>query len=87
MDNNLNKTDSPPPSTQKGKNFGTQFGLAMELPFVLVGAIVVGGGLGYLLDRWLHTKLIFMLVFGGLGFFAGLREILRRLPADGDGKG
>ena len=86
MDNNPNKTDSPPPSAQKVKNFGTQFGLAMELPFVLVGAIVVGGGLGYLLDRRLHTKLIFMLVFGGLGFFAGLREILRRLSADGDGK-
>ena len=87
MDNNSKQTDTPPSSAGKGKGFSTQFGLAMELPFVLVGAIVVGGGLGYLLDRWLHTKLIFMLVFGGLGFFAGLREILRRLPANGDGKG
>ena len=80
MDNNPNKTDSPPPSVQKGKGFSAQFGLAMELPFVFVAAVGLGGALGYFLDHWLHTKLIFMFVFGGLGFFAGLREILRRLP-------
>jgi F0F1-type ATP synthase assembly protein I len=36
--------------------------------------------LGYFLDRWLHTKPWLMLVFGGLGFFGGVRDILRRLP-------
>lgn len=80
MDNNSKKTDSPPSSPQKGKGFSTQFGLAMELPFVLFGAIAVGGLVGYFLDHWLHTKFIFLFIFGGLGFFAGLREILRRLP-------
>jgi F0F1-type ATP synthase assembly protein I len=87
LDNNPNKSDSPPPSERKPNNFTTQFGLAMELPFVLAGATIVGGLLGYFLDHWLHTKLIFTLVFGGLGFFAGLRDVLRRLPASGDGKG
>ena len=52
----------------------------MELPFVFVAAVGLGGAVGYFLDHWLHTKVIFLLVFGGLGFFAGLREILRRLP-------
>jgi F0F1-type ATP synthase assembly protein I len=52
----------------------------MELPFVFVAAVGLGGVIGYFLDHWLHTKVIFLLVFGGLGFFAGLREILRRLP-------
>lgn len=52
----------------------------MELPFVFVAAVGLGGTIGYFLDHWLHTKVIFLLVFGGLGFFAGLREILRRLP-------
>ena len=80
MGNNSNKTDSLPPAAQKGKGFGTQFGMAMELPFVLFGAIAVGGLLGYFLDHWLHTKFIFLFIFGGLGFFAGLRDILRRLP-------
>ena len=61
--------------------------MAMELPFVLFGAIAIGGLLGYFLDHWLHTKFIFLFIFGGLGFFAGLRDVLRRLPANGDGKG
>jgi F0F1-type ATP synthase assembly protein I len=80
LDNHPNKTDTPPPSAQKGKGIGTQFGMAMELPFVLFGAIAVGGLLGYFLDHWLHTKFIFLFLFGGLGFFAGLRDVLRRLP-------
>jgi ATP synthase protein I len=80
LDDNPNKTDSAPSSAQKGKGSNTQFAMAMELPFVFVAAVVIGGGLGYLIDHWLHTKFIFMFVFGGLGFFAGLREILRRLP-------
>ncbi|HEY6385816.1 MAG TPA: AtpZ/AtpI family protein [Candidatus Acidoferrum sp.] len=80
MDDNPNKTDSAPTSAKKGKGLGTQFGLAMELPFVFVAAVVIGGGLGYFIDHWLHTKFIFMFVLGGLGFFAGLHEILRRLP-------
>jgi ATP synthase protein I len=80
LDNKPDKTDSTPPAAQKGKGFGTQFGMAMELPFVLFGAIAIGGLLGYFLDRWLHTKFLFLFIFGGLGFFAGLRDILRRLP-------
>ena len=56
-----------------------QVALAMDLPILLVAAIFGGGFLGYLLDRWLHTAPIFMLVLGGLGFFAGVREILLRL--------
>ena len=59
----------------------------MELPFVLAGAVAIGGLLGYFLDHWLHTKILFTLILGGLGLFAGVRDVLRRLPADGDGKG
>jgi len=56
--------------------------MALELPFVLVSAIVVGGFFGYLLDRWLHTKPVFMLVLGGVGFYAGVRDVLRRVARD-----
>jgi ATP synthase protein I len=52
--------------------------MALELPFVLVSAIVVGGGFGYFLDRWLHTKPVFLLILGGVGFYAGVRDVLRR---------
>ena len=57
----------------------------MELPFVLVAAVVVGGLLGYFLDHWLHTKPVFLLVLGGIGFYAGVRDVLRRLAGSGDG--
>jgi F0F1-type ATP synthase assembly protein I len=80
LDDRPNNTGSAPPSAQKGKSAGTQLGQAIELPVVFVVTVVVAGGLGYFLDHWLHTKFIFMFVFGALGFFAAVREILRRLP-------
>ena len=58
-----------------------------ELPFVMVSAIVVGGVFGYFLDRWLHTKPVLMLILGGVGFYAGVRDVLRRLSRSSDGNG
>jgi len=80
-----NKTDNDPataPSPAKANNFSSQFAMAMELPFVLVGAVLLGGLLGFFLDRWFHTKPALMLVFGALGFFGGVRDIIRRLPGN-----
>lgn len=65
------------------RNIADKSGIALELPFTLVGAVIVGGAAGYFLDKWLHTSPWLMVVFGGLGFFGGVREVLRRLPADG----
>jgi F0F1-type ATP synthase assembly protein I len=80
LDETPNKTGSATPSGEKGKGAGTQFGQAIELPVVFVATVVIAGGFGYFLDHWLHTKFVFMFVFGGLGFFVAVREILRRLP-------
>ncbi|MGH9741139.1 MAG: AtpZ/AtpI family protein [Candidatus Acidiferrum sp.] len=79
-------TDAEPqlPATGKGRITPNPVVLAMELPFTLVGALAVGAALGYLLDRWLHTKPILILVFGALGFAAGVREVLRRVPGNGN---
>jgi F0F1-type ATP synthase assembly protein I len=84
-DNNPDPTSSQEPPQEKAKNFSNQFALAMELPFVLVAAVIVGGLMGYFIDRWLHTKMIFTVVLGGIGFFAGIRDILRRFPGSKDG--
>jgi F0F1-type ATP synthase assembly protein I len=67
------------PQAQKAKKYSTQAALAMELPFTIVGAVLLGGVLGYFLDHWLHTRAVFTLVLGGLGFAGGLKEVLRRL--------
>ena len=77
------KLEVPPsaPGDKRVQDFGNQSALAMELPFTLVGAVLFAGGLGYLLDRWLHTGPWLMMVLGGLGFVAGIREVIRRLPA------
>ena len=77
-------SSSPSPSPRKRPDRpSSQFATALELPIVLVLAIVIGGFLGYLLDRWLHSKPAFMLILGGLGFYAGVRDVLRRV-ARGD---
>jgi len=79
MDEKPNPSDSRSPEIAKAKKYSSQAALAMELPFTIVGAVLLGGVLGYFLDRWLHTKLIFALILGGLGFAGGLKEVLRRL--------
>jgi ATP synthase protein I len=59
-----------------------QLSLAMELPFTLIGSVIVGGGIGYLLDRWLHTSPALALILGALGFAGGVWEIIKRLTRE-----
>jgi len=59
-----------------------ELAMAMELPFIPLLAVVIAGGLGYLLDTRLHTSPLFAIVLGLLGFVAGIREILRRLSKE-----
>ncbi|PYU63886.1 MAG: hypothetical protein DMG49_27615 [Acidobacteria bacterium] len=84
-DNKPENSDSPAPMVEKAKHVSNQAAIAMELPFVLVAAVVAGGLLGYFLDHWLHTKPVFLLLLGGIGFYAGVRDVLRRLAGSGDG--
>jgi ATP synthase protein I len=78
-DNNGNKNNKLSPAQASAAGVSRQFAIALELPFIIVAAIVFGGLLGYFLDGWLHTKPYLMLVFGFLGFFGGLRDVLRRI--------
>jgi ATP synthase protein I len=82
-DNKQDESSSPPSGPTKSVDIASQPALALELPFTFVGAIVVGGAIGFFIDRWLHTRPWLMLVFGGLGFYAGIREVIRRLPGNG----
>lgn len=74
-------SEDPGPD-KRNASFLRQLSIAMELPFIMVGGILVGGGLGYLLDRWLHTAPALTLVGGALGFGIALRDILRRLSRE-----
>jgi F0F1-type ATP synthase assembly protein I len=73
------------PEKTENQAASRQYAMAMELPFLFVVAVVLGGGIGFFLDRWLHSKPIFLLVFGLAGFVGGLREVLRRVNASEDG--
>jgi ATP synthase protein I len=53
----------------------------MELPFIPVAAVIVGGGLGYLLDKKFGTPPLLSLLLGFIGFAAGLREVIRRVKS------
>jgi ATP synthase protein I len=84
-DNNESKDEKLTPAEKQVRGFSQQFAMAMELPFIIVAAVIVGGLMGYFLDRWLHTTPVLMLVMGGLGFFAGLRDVLSRTKKGSDG--
>jgi F0F1-type ATP synthase assembly protein I len=69
-------------SGKRNASFLRQLAMAMELPFVMVGGILLGGGLGYFLDRWLHVSPALTLLGGAFGFGVALRDILRRLSGE-----
>jgi F0F1-type ATP synthase assembly protein I len=77
--NQANSTQPDAQKTRKDHTRGSALALAMELPFTIVGAVLLGCVLGYFLDHWLHTKVVFTLILGGVGFIGGLKEVLRRL--------
>jgi len=89
LDNKPGDDPALPPPLKKAKAMSTQATLAMELPFTFVGAVAVGGVIGYYLDKALHTGPWMMVLFGGFGFVAGVVEIARRLGPgkSGDGSG
>lgn len=78
-DHDEKKDSGLSPAGQQAAGFSRQFAMAMELPFVIVASVAVGGVIGYFLDQWLHTKPYLMLILGFLGFFGGLRDVLRRV--------
>lgn len=58
---------------------GEYTSLAMVLPI----SSVVGGGMGYLIDRGLGTHFLWI-VFGFLGTAAGIVEVIRQLQRSAD---
>jgi F0F1-type ATP synthase assembly protein I len=69
----------PPAPRRDADGFARQLGNVMDLPFVLVGSLVIGAGLGYLLDKRFGTSPILTLLLGLLGFAGGMFEVIRRL--------
>lgn len=66
----------PAPSGGGDTQFGAM-GMGLRVVSELVAGVVVGGGLGYLLDKWLHTKPVFLALFVVLGIVGGFWNVVR----------
>jgi ATP synthase protein I len=53
------------------------FGFALRAGIELVAGLVVGGGIGWLLDAWLGTGPILLVLFFFLGAGAGISNVFR----------
>ena len=62
-------------------------GLGLRIGVELVAALVVGVGIGWLLDRWLDTQPWFFLLFFVLGAAAGVLNVYRVIGRMGGGPG
>ncbi len=63
-------------------------GIGMRVGIELVSALVVAVGIGWLLDRWLHTAPVFIAVFVLLGGAAGVLNVWRMMgPKAQDSRG
>lgn len=73
-------TESVP---SRNKSAAALIGEYTSLAMVLPASSLVGGGMGYLIDRAFGTHFLWI-VFGILGTAGGIIEILRQLQRDAD---
>lgn len=60
-----------------GKARGSAMGTAFRISTELVAGLVVGGLIGWQLDKWLGSSPVFLLVFFLLGAAAGILNVVR----------
>ena len=60
-----------------GTDAGSAMGLAFRVGIELAAGLAVGGGLGWLLDRWWHTSPAMLILFFFLGAAAGMVNVFR----------
>lgn len=65
------------PPTEVDRNRGRAMGEAFKIVAELVVGVVVGGGLGWVIDRQLGTAPWLLVVFLVLGFAAGMSNVIR----------
>ncbi len=68
----------PQPGSGAGSDKGAAMARALRVSTELIGGIVVGGAIGWALDRWLgNEKPWFFILFFLLGAVAGIMNVVR----------
>ena len=71
-------TNSPPPKQRKQSGAGFGFKISTEI----IAALVVGVGIGLIVDKYLGTKpfgLIIFFIFGAIAGFLNVYRVMRRI--------
>ena len=71
-------TKSPPPKQKKQSGAGFGFKISTEI----IAALVVGVGIGLIVDKYLGTKpfgLIIFFIFGAIAGFLNVYRVMRRI--------
>ncbi|MCF6321845.1 MAG: AtpZ/AtpI family protein [Rhizobiaceae bacterium] len=76
LDKKLKESDKGRTSSER-KSDNVNFSNAIRLSTEFVVAILVGIGIGWTIDRFFGTAPWAMIIFLPLGFFAGVRNIMR----------
>ncbi len=78
---------SPLPGGQS--DLWSQVAYYASLGFILPAAAAAGYGLGWLLDRWLHTSPLLSIIctmLGAAGGFIEILQVMKRAEAHANGK-
>jgi len=71
-------TNTPPPKKNKESGAGFGFKISSEI----IAALVIGVGIGLIVDKYLDTKpfgLIIFFIFGALAGFLNVYRVMRRI--------
>ena len=71
-------TNSPPPKQKKQSGAGFGFKISTEI----IAALLVGVGIGLIVDKYLGTKpfgLIIFFIFGAIAGFLNVYRVMRRI--------
>ncbi len=82
--------DKAPPDAagpSSGQFGPSALGIGLRVGVELLSAVVVGLGIGWALDRWLHTSPLFIAVFVLLGGGAGMLNVWRVFAPKSPGAG
>ena len=73
----LDQSSRPSETVSRQARDASAFARGFRLSSEMVGGVLVGAGLGWLLDRWLGSSPWGLIVFLLLGFAAGILNVMR----------